>query len=120
MGVNAQRVVSVSQTRVGEGVTRVPLDGPIEILNTLLQVLLSSFVPEIDSSEVSFMGLRIDGTGTRQAGLVLRRQLGSDLAGDVSSDAFLQRQNVTQVALVSLGPQMPVAGSLNQLRRDPD
>src|SRR5206468_9640531 len=106
MAVQAQRVVSIGQSRAGQSVGRVNLGGLIEILDALLQVLLSSLVPQIDSSQVSLMSVRIDGPGTRQASPLSRRQLDSDLAGDVVSNIFLLRKNVMQVALVALGPKV--------------
>src|ERR1019366_5145229 len=90
IGVYVQHNVTVGQSSVSQRVARVLLDGQVEILNALLQVRLSSFVPEIDSSQVSLVGLRIDGTGTRQVGLLLRRQLDSDLMSNVASYVSLQ------------------------------
>ena len=65
------------------------------------------------------MRFRIDGPGLQQAGLLLRRQLDSDLDTDIVSHAFLQYQNVTQVALVGLGPEVFLRLNLDELSGDP-
>ena len=42
-----------------------------------------------------------------------------DPAGDVGGDVALQVEDLAEIALVDLGPEVHVGGNLNELRRDP-
>ena len=86
----AERGIGVGQTGIGFSEIGIDPDRLFEMRNRGLEGLRGSLVPVIDSSQVGLLSLGIDGTHTRQASLVLRRQLDADLAGDVVSDVFLQ------------------------------
>ena len=55
-----------------------------------------------------------------QRGLFLRIQVDPNLIGNGSRHVALERQGVPQFTLIALGPQVPVRGTLDQLRGDAD
>ena len=63
---------------------------------------------------------RIDRAAAGQARFLLRRQLNLNLVGDGARDVALQRQDIPQVALVLLGPQVRIRRRVNQLGGDSD
>ena len=64
------------------------------------------------------MCLRVDGPGTGQTRLLLRRQGDIDFSGDALRHFALEGQDVTQVALVALRPQGLLGGGPDQSGRD--
>ena len=65
------------------------------------------------------MGSRIDHTRFSGSRSIVRRQFGADLAGYGPSHIILQSEDVVQVALEALSPQMLFFVRVNQLRGDP-
>ena len=65
------------------------------------------------------MGSRIDHTRFSGSRRIVRRQFGADLAGYRPSHIILQSEDVAQVALEALSPQMLFLIGVNQLRGDP-
>jgi hypothetical protein len=63
--------------------------------------------------------LQLDPTGTGQSHLLLGRHFHADLAGNRPRNLALQCQNVAQIALIALGPELLIGLRLDQLRRDP-
>ena len=57
-------------------------------------------------------------TGARQAGLRVRRQRESDGPGDGPRDLALQDQDVAEVALIGLGPDVGLVDGLDELSGD--
>ena len=64
------------------------------------------------------MGLGLHRANAREQALLLRGQLDSYLIGNRFGHFVLQRQNVAQVALLGLSPDVRVGGSVDQLRGD--
>ena len=65
------------------------------------------------------MGSRIDHTRFSGSRSIVRRQFGADLAGYGPSHIILKSEDVAQVALEALSPQMLSLIGVNQLRGDP-
>src|SRR6266700_5752070 len=68
---------------------------------------------------MKLVGSRIDRTRLRRASQVPDGQLGPYFNGDSPSDIILKSEDVAQVALEALGPEMFLLLRLNQLSRDP-
>ena len=117
--VKRQDVVVVGHPGVGRRVARILADCLSEIRKGLCQPCGCPFVPEVAAQQVRFMRCGVDWAGGLQARLLLRRELDLDFMSDGPCDLALQREHVSQVPLVRLGPYVAVGCSFNQLRRDP-
>src|SRR5262245_2169955 len=104
-------VLPVSQQRVGVGQPAIRLcivgglrDRLVKILLGLVQTLGGSSVPEISTLEIRLVGVWIDGLDVFQCGLFLWLDVDPDLLGDGASHAALERERVTHITIVALGP----------------
>ena len=116
----AQQGIRVGQTTVRLRVVWIALNRLFEIVDRLFEVVAGSLVPEVSPLEVRLVRLGIDEFVVLQRGLFLRVEVDSNLLRDRSRDPVLQCQHVAQIAVVRLGPQVPVIACLNQLRRNPN
>ncbi len=64
------------------------------------------------------VGGRINRTAPGQARALLGRQLHLNLVGDGPRDVALQREDVSQIAFVLLGPQVRIRCGMNELCGD--
>src|ERR1039457_6955148 len=92
---------------------------PEENIRVRLFALFGPLPPAIAALEVKVMGSRIDHTRFSGSRRIVRRQFGADLAGYRPSHIIFQSEDVAQVALEALSPQMPFLIGVNQLRGDP-
>ncbi len=60
------------------------------------------------------------GLAREHAGQLGHLDLRRDRADDISRDLFLQAENVLQLTVVTLGPEMRPAGTVDELGGDPD
>ncbi len=100
-------------------VAGIPLYRLLEVLDSFVHVLGGPLQAEVTALEEKLVSLPIDRAGTCQPRFLLRRQRNLDLSGDCVRHLALQGEDVAQVALVAVGPQVPVRGRMDQLRRDP-
>ena len=91
----------------------------LKILDCLVQVVVRSPIPEEASLQVALVRFRIHPARARQL-FVLRRLNGDlDFSRDLPRQFTLKIENVSDVAIVALCPEVRVARRMNQLRRDP-
>ena len=90
--------------RVRRRVGRVFSNCQLVILDAPGQSFLCSLVGVKAAQQKQSMCVGVDWPGPGETGLLLRRQGDLDFAGDVLRHLALQRQHVTQVALVALRP----------------
>ena len=109
----------MSHSRICESVARVLFDGLLEVFDALAEALECRLSGVIAAHEIELVGLRVNGAGACQTGSLLRRDLDPNLGRDRLCHVAFERQNVAQVALVALRPQVPVARRMDQLRGDP-
>ena len=69
-------------------------------------------------SQEGLVGIGMNGAFTIEARALLRRDLDLDFTRDRLRDVALQPQHVVEVAVVAAGPEVAVAGTVDQLRRD--
>jgi hypothetical protein len=74
--------------------------------------------PQLHPAQVRLVGLHVLG-GTGLQGLALGFEQGDvQLAGHLGGDVALHREDLLELAVVAVGPQMRVVGHADQLRRD--
>ena len=101
-----------------ERVAGIETDRLLQELDALSERVRTSPVPEMAALEEGLVRGRIDRAAPRQARSLLWGQLHLNFVGDGASDVALQRQDIAQVALVLLGPQVRIRRRVNQLRGD--
>ena len=101
-------MIRSSQLSMSQTIIRLYFDCLLQILEAFSQqiffALINSLVKELKAFQICFMSFRVDGPGTRQEALLLRRQFDPDLSRNCSPDLALQRKNVAQIALVAFCP----------------
>src|SRR5207237_6219169 len=115
---DGHHVIGVRQPGVGERVTGISFDRLIEVSNGFVQSVCRSLVPEIATPRVCLIRGWIHLARQAKASLFSRGHLDSDLVGDRPSYLALQRQDVAQVALVILGPNVMITAGVDQMHRD--
>ena len=116
----SQHELRSGQALVGESEARVDLHRLLVEANGGLPTLGGSLRLLVASAHVRVGRLGVYRRHHRQPCLVCRRDLGPDLPGDVFRDLPLQRDDVLQLALVALRPEVRVAGPVDELYGDPD
>src|ERR1017187_4032124 len=117
--VGAKNQVGIGDTRVSLSIIWVLTHGLKKVFESCLLALSGPLPPAIAALEVKVMGSRIDHTRFSGSRRIVRRQFGADLAGYRPSHIIFQSEDVAQVALEALSPQMPFLIGVNQLRGDP-
>lgn len=87
----------------------------LEFLDTSPAAFSAAQIPRLLALQVSFVRLGIHARGTRKAPLDLAREPESNLAGDGASYFTLQFQNVADVAVIAVGPDVCLVARLDQL-----
>src|SRR3984893_9190506 len=100
--------VSISGCVVG-----IEFDGLIVVLNTLLQI---KTVEVIISLEVDFVGLWAHSLHLGRRSWPWPAQPPFDLLGDIGGYLILQHEHIAEIAVIAIGPEMPVVSGANQLR----
>ena len=114
------RGVAIGQTAVGDGVARVPVDGPLKALGGLEDRLPGPLVPEVAALQIELVGFGIHRPGGGEDGSLLGGQLRLDLARYRARDIVLQLEHVLHLPLVAIRPRVSVGVAPYQLRRDAD
>ncbi len=85
-----------------------------------LETLLAELVEELPAAEVELVRLDIVGAGLLDGPLFLLGEHHPKRLHDVLRDLVLHREDVLQVPVVTLGPEMISVGHVDQLRGDPE
>jgi hypothetical protein len=107
--------LGVGDPRVCERVVGVDLDRTLEVLDAPRRV---DAAPVVAPADVGLVRLHVDGLETGQARALLRGHLHLDLIRDRAGHLALQREDIPRAPLVAVGPQVVVAGSVDQLGGD--
>src|ERR1017187_8665893 len=116
--VSAENQVGIGNSGVSVSVIWVLSHGLKKIFESRLLALSGLLPPKIAALEVKVMGPRVDHTRFSGSRRIVRRQFGPDLAGYGPSHVILQSEDVAQVALEALSPQVLFLIGVNQLRGD--
>src|ERR1700730_6070308 len=100
--------VSISGCVVG-----IELNRLVVVLNTLLQI---KTVEVIISLEVDFVGLGAHSLHLGRRSWPWPAQPAFDLLGDIGGYLILQHEHIAEIAVIAIGPEMPVVSGANQLR----
>src|ERR1039458_4255091 len=114
--VGAKNQVGIGNPGVSVSIIWVLSHGLKKIFESRLLALSCPLAPVIAALKVKVMGSRIDHTGFSGSRRNVRRQFGPDLAGYGPSHIILKTEDVAQVALEALSPQMLSLIGVNQLR----
>ncbi len=74
---------------------------------------------KLTAPQVVGIGFDVVGRGVRDRLLLLRQQLDLQLLDDCMRDLVLNRENVSQVSVVAVGPDMATVLAVDQLPRHP-
>ena len=118
VGRGPEQRVRVGQSRVRFRVIRIQRECLLEEHDCTLMPISSALVPEEPSLQIVFECLGIDRCGAAEARALLRRQLQADLLRDGARDVALHAEDVPQVAVVVLSPDVSLIANLDELRRD--
>ena len=91
----------------------------LQIVQSQIQRVGASSVPVMATLQKGFISSGIHRASPREAGFLLRGELNLDLLRDGSRHIALQCKDVTQVALITLGPEVGVGSRVYQLGGDP-
>src|SRR5580700_6239377 len=75
-------------------------------------------VQVVAALKIGFQGFHIHRPRLCRRGLILRREVRLDVMGNVGGYLLFEREDIAHVALVAIGPEVPVGGSLDELRGD--
>src|SRR5450759_5188482 len=117
--VGAKNQVGIGNPGVRVRIIWVLSHGLKKIFESRLLALFCPLAPKIAALEVKVMGPRIDHTRFSGSRRIVRRQFGPNLAGYGPSHVILQSEDIAQIALEALRPQMLFLIGVNQLRGDP-
>ena len=99
---------------MGQRISRIFPGGVFEIGDRLAQILDRALVPgEVTTLQVIIQSFGPNRWARGEASQIGRRRLGTHFARDRLGDVALQLQDILQIALVGVGPQMPVAPRLD-------
>ena len=104
--------------RPRKGKRRIESDGVLEESGCFRPAAAVAFVKERHAAQIGVVGGRHRGRLQRDRLLFLRRHRRAQRGGDGDGDFALDAEDVVELAVVDLGPQMPVGRSLDQLDVD--
>src|SRR5262249_49106935 len=94
--------------------------GLLEIPKPSLDAIRRKLIPIEAALQVKLVSLWVDTPSARQACLLEGRDFDLDLPDNGPCHLTLQGHHITQIALIVLGPEVPVRRGVDQLRRNPD
>ena len=118
VGGAREPLVSDRDAGVREGVIRLLRDRLLEVVEGLARVGSSGLRHVKLALQVRIVGPRIDDLPTREAAALLLGQPHPDLPGDRAGHLSLERQDVLDVALEGVGPEVAILRRVDQLRGD--
>src|SRR5882724_2002990 len=108
--------VGSREAGVSRRLGRILLDGFLEVRHSFQEILDRPFLCEVVSKQVSILRFGIRERPAFRSRLFCSRELRQDLPGNGVSDFSLQTQQVAEITLITLSPQVPVRLGVNQLR----
>ena len=106
------------QPDVGEGVARVLHDRVLEILDPFADPFLGISEGTMAPLEIQLVGLEVPGGLPTKPGLLIRRELCFERRGDPQRHIGLDHEDVGQVPVVGLRPEMVVGLGVDELGDD--
>ena len=104
---------------IRQGIARVPVDRLLEILDRFTHPLLRVSDQPVATLEIELVRLEVAGRLLVDAGLLRGRELRLEGGGDVQRHVGLDREDIGELTVVRLRPEVLVACGLDQLRDDP-
>ena len=107
---------------VGLGIAGIERDRLIEERNGLLERLAVYTPPKqkLPPAQEGVVRLDVADTAGAEKSCFGRAKLHLQRVDDLERDLVLQRENVGEIAVVALAPEMPAGSRVDQLRSDPD
>ncbi len=102
----------------GAGIIGIDFQGLIAEPERRLQISGTALLQVVPGLEIELIGVRIQGRAGYDRLLLVRQQLHPQRRDDRLRDLVLQRENVVQIAVVALGPDMAGIFPIDQLRGD--
>ena len=108
------------QARIAECVAGVLVERQLKIALGEIEVFARLLEPIEAALEIRLEGLGIDLSARRQACRFVRGKFGPDLSNDRRHDLVAEHQDILQVTLVSVAPQLVAGCGVEQLGGDAD
>src|SRR5262249_17768556 len=106
------------QSRLRRGKTRIDLDRAAVHHLGLRDGITRAAAEQFARAQPGLIGLHVGGGAPAQPLHLALRQLDRERADDLLYHLVLRREDVREIAIESLGPEMPAAAGVNELRRD--
>src|SRR4029434_9203367 len=100
--------------RISARIGRIDSNRLARVLEGLLEALGRLPREEVLALEQRFVGLWVDALALGELALLLRRETSPDLTRDGGCHVVLQSQDVSQVALVGVRPEVPVLAGVDE------
>ena len=113
-----QVALRVSQQRPCMGIGRIDVDGATAEAGDQFVMPFIARDVVVAGHEIQLIGLAVAGAATLDGLLFFRQQLELQRLDDGLRNLVLQRKDVGEVAVVTLGPDLPARGPVDELRRD--
>ncbi len=107
------------ETGPGGRVRSIALDGALEETDRPRHAFARVARQMMSSLEVELVGARVGGRLALEPAALIGRQLGLERARDVERDLRLDREDVGELAVVGLRPEVPVGCGVDELGDDP-
>src|ERR1700688_1855555 len=102
--------ISLSHFRVGQTVRRIGVDSLVKVVDRLIDSVRTQSVREVLPLQKSVMSFRLERTIRGELGLLLRRELDTNLLRNRPRNFVLQEEHVAQAPFIALRPYMPFRG----------
>ena len=103
---------------VGHRIPGIGRDRLPEVVDALLDRVLGVSTVAVPSLEIELIGLHVVGRFPSYPRLLRRRKLRAQRGGDLQGDIHLDREDVGELPVVRLGPQVPVGRCIDELGDD--
>ncbi len=109
---------AIGQACVGNGIGRISGNRLLEKLDSFSESFSAASVPLITAFEIGLECLRVNRMHVGEVRLLLRCQLDLDFPRDSLGEFGLEGERISQITVVTLGPQVRVGWCVEKLGRD--
>ena len=110
--------VRARAARVGSGIARVELDGFLEELDRVFDAALGQTIQVVLSAQAQVVGLDVARLPLRERDLLREAELELQRLDDLARDLLLDVEDVVELALVRIAPDLAVGLDVHELDRD--
>ena len=110
---------AIGQACIGRSIGLISCNHFLEVLDCFSESFSAASVPIVTTFQIGLVRFRVHRACSGQSFPVTRRECDLNFPRNGLGYFRLQRQYISQVAVVILGPQMPVRMCVNELRRNP-